>query len=167
MRKLIQLAVFASLIISGAAHAELKIAVLDVQMALMESDAAKKYEAQDEKKFGAQFEKIKTLESDTIKLQQRLQKDGEKMQQAEYERLELDYKQKVREVQIKSQEFNEARAKAEQEFLQSIKPKLDKAIEEVLKSGNYDLVIDRAAAVDVSPKLDITLRVVERLNQMR
>jgi outer membrane protein len=70
-------------------------------------------------------------------------------------------------VQIKSQEFNEARAKTEQDFLQGIKPKLDKAIEEVLKSGNYDLVIDRAAVVDVSPKLDITLRVVERLNQMR
>lgn len=167
MRKLIQLALVAGLFVTGAAHAELKVAVLDVQMALMESDAAKRYESQDEKNFGSRFEKIKKLETDTLKLQERLQKDGEKMQRAEFERLELEYKQKVRDIQTQSQEFNEARAKAEQDFLRDIKPKLDKAVEEVVKAGNYDLVLDRAAVVDVSPRLDITLRVVERLNQMR
>lgn len=167
MRKLLQVAVLASLMVGGTAFAEQKIAVLDMQMALMESNAAKQYEAQDEKKFGARFEKIKALEAEALKLQQRLQKDGEKMKQAEFERLELDYNQQVREIQTQSQEFNDARAQAEQAFLQEVKPKLDSAIEEVLKAGNYDLVIDRAAVIDVSPKLDITLRVVERLNQMR
>ena len=155
------------LLVTGAAHAELKVAVLDIQMALMESDAAKRYESQDEKTFGPRFEKIRKLETDTLKLQERLQKDGDKMQRAEFERLELEYKQKVRDIQMQSQQFNEDRAKAEQEFLQGVKPKLDKAVEEVVKAGGYDLVLDRAAVVDASPRLDITLRVVERLNQMR
>lgn len=94
-------------------------------------------------------------------------KDGEKMQQAEYERLELELKQKARDFQVQSQDLNEAKAMADNEVLQILKPKLDKAVEEVLKAGNYDLVIDRGAVVDVKPQLDITLRVIERMNQMR
>ncbi len=52
-------------------------------------------------------------------------------------------------------------------MLQKLKPKLDKAVEEILKSGNYDIVFERGAVVDVKPQFDITLRVIERMNQLR
>ena len=167
MRKLVQIAVFSTLAVTGAAWADVKIAVLDYQMALLDSDAAKKYAVDSEKKFAPQLNKLKALETDAKRLQDRLMKDGEKMQQAEYERLELELKQKARDFQIQSQDLNEAKATADNEVLQTLKPKLDKAVEEVLKAGNYDLVIDRNAVVDVKPQLDITLRVIERMNQMR
>lgn len=167
MRKLIQIAVLSTMAATGAAWADIKIAVLDYQMALLDSDAAKKYAVDSEKKFAPQLNKLKALESDAKRLQDRLMKDGEKMQQAEYERLELELKQKARDFQVQSQDLNEAKAKADNEVLQTLKPKLDKAVEEVLKAGNYDLVIDRGAVVDVKPQLDITLRVIERMNQMR
>lgn len=167
MRKLIQIAVLSTMAATGAAWADIKIAVLDYQMALLDSDAAKKYAVDSEKKFAPQLKKLKALESDAKRLQDRLMKDGEKMQQAEYERLELELKQKARDFQVQSQDLNEAKAMADNEVLQILKPKLDKAVEEVLKAGNYDLVIDRGAVVDVKPQLDITLRVIERMNQMR
>lgn len=167
MRKLIQIAVLSTMAATGAAWADIKIAVLDYQMALLDSDAAKKYAVDSEKKFAPQLNKLKALESDAKRLQDRLMKDGEKMQQAEYERLELELKQKARDFQVQSQDLNEAKAMADNEVLQILKPKLDKAVEEVLKAGNYDLVIDRGAVVDVKPQLDITLRVIERMNQMR
>ncbi len=167
MRKLIQIAVLSTMAVTGAAWADIKIAVLDYQMALLDSDAAKKYAVDSEKKFAPQLNKLKALESDAKRLQDRLMKDGEKMQQAEYERLELELKQKARDFQVQSQDLNEAKAMADNEVLQILKPKLDKAVEEVLKAGNYDLVIDRGAVVDVKPQLDITLRVIERMNQMR
>ena len=167
MRKLIQAALFSSLVITGTAWAEVKIAVLDYQMALLDSDAAKKYAVDSEKKFAPQLNKLKALEADAKRLQDRLMKGGDKMAQAEYERLELELKQKARDFQIQSQELNEAKGTADNEILQTLKPKLDKAVEEVLKAGKYDLVIDRNAVVDVKPQLDITLRVIERMNQMR
>ena len=167
MRKLIQIAVFSTLAVAGTAWADVKIAVLDYQMALLDSDAAKKYAVDSEKKFAPQLNKLKALETDAKRLQDRLMKDGEKMKQAEYERLELELKQKARDFQVQSQDLNEAKAMADNEVLQTLKPKLDKAVEEVLKAGNYDLVIDRNAVVDVKPQLDITLRVIERMNQMR
>lgn len=167
MRKLVQIAVLSTLAVAGAAWADVKIAVLDYQMALLDSDAAKKYAVDSEKKFAPQLNKLKALETDAKRLQDRLMKDGEKMKQAEYERLELELKQKARDFQVQSQDLNEAKAMADNEVLQTLKPKLDKAVEDVLKAGNYDLVIDRNAVVDVKPQLDITLRVIERMNQMR
>lgn len=167
MRKLTRLLMAATVLVVTPAFAETKIAVLNYQMALLESDAAKRYAVESEKKFGPKLNDLKKLESDAKRIQDRLVKDGGKMQQAERERLELEFKQKARDFQFQSGELNEAKAAADQETLQKLKPKLDKAVEEIIKKGGYDLVIDRAAVVDVKPQLDITRQVIERMNQSR
>ena len=167
MRKLTQLVLLATALISGPVFADMKIAVLNYQMALLESDAAKKYAVDAEKKFGPQLTKLKNLETDAKRIQDRLMKDGERMQQAELERLELEFKQKARDFQSQSNDLNEAKASADREMLDKLKPKLDKAVEDVLKGGNYDIVLERGSVVDVKPQLDITLRVIERMNQSR
>lgn len=167
MRKLTQLVVVSLALMAVPAFAQMKIAVLDYQMALLESNAAKKYAVDAEKKFGPQLNQLKKLEQDAKKIQDRLVKEGDKMKQADAERLELDFKQKARDFQIKSQQLNEAKAVADRDMLQVLKPQLDKAVETILKAGNYDLVIDSAAVVDVKPQYDITLRVIEKMNQSR
>ena len=167
MRKLTQAALFAAAMASMPAFAEMNIAVLNYQMALLESDAAKKYAVDAEKKFGPQLNRLKTLESDAKRIQERLMKDGEKMQTSERERLELEFKQKARDFQFQSKELNEAKAIADRDMLQQLKPKLDKAVEEVIKRGNYDLVLERGAVVEVKPQFDITKQVIERMNQLR
>ena len=148
MRKLTQLVLLTAALISGPVFAEMKIAVLNYQMALLESDAAKKYAVDAEKKFGPQLSKLKKLESDA-------------------KRLELEFKQKARDFQAQSKDLNDDKAIADRDMLEKLKPKLDKAVEDVLKSGNYDIVLERGAVVDVKPQYDITLRVIERMNQLR
>ncbi|UCJ16603.1 OmpH family outer membrane protein [Pseudomonas sp. MM211] len=167
MRKLTQLVLLSAALLATPAFAEMKVAVLNYQMALLESDAAKRYAVDAEKKFGPQLNKLKTLESDAQRIQDRVVKDGEKMQTAERERLELDFKQKARDFQFQSKELNEAKAVADREMLKKLKPNLDKAVEEVIKAGNFDLVLERGAVIDVKPQFDITRQVIERMNQMR
>ena len=167
MRKLTQLVLLASALVAAPAFAEMKIAVLNYQMALLESDAAKRYAVDAEKKYGPDLNKLKTLESDAKRLQDRLTKEGDKLSTAERERLELELRQKARDFQAQSRELNEAKARGDQETLQQLKPKLDQAVADVLKKGNYDLVLDRAAVIDVKPQLDITRQVIERMNQLR
>lgn len=167
MRKLTQVVLFVAALASMPAFAEMKVAVLNYQMALLESDAAKKYAVDAEKKFGPQLDRLKTLESDAKRIQDRLMKEGEKLQTSERERLELEFKQKARDFQFQSKELNEAKAIADRDMLKQLKPKLDKAVEEVIKSGNYDLVLERGAVVDVKPQFDITKQVIERMNKLR
>jgi outer membrane protein len=167
VRKLTQLVLVAATLMAAPAFAEMKIAVMNYQMALLESDAAKKYAVDAEKKFGPQLSKLKQLESDAKRIQDRLVKDSEKMQQAERERLELEFKQKARDFQFQSKELNEAKAISDRDMLKQLKPKLDKAVEEVIKQGNYDLVLERGAVVDVKPQYEITRQVIQRMNSQR
>ena len=117
MRKLTQLVLLSVALLATPAFAQMKVAVLNYQMALLESDAAKRYAVDAEKKFGPQLNKLKTLESDAKRIQDRLVKDGDKMQTAERERLELEFKQKARDFQFQSKELNEAKAIADREML--------------------------------------------------
>lgn len=167
MRKLTQWVLLSAALLATPAFAEMKIAVLNYQMALLESDAAKKYAVDAEKKFGPQLNKLKTLESDAKRIQDRLVKEGERMQTAERERLELEFKQKARDFQFQSKELNEAKAVADREMLKQLKPKLDQAVEEVIKKGSYDLVLEQGSVVEVKPQYDITRQVIERMNQLR
>lgn len=167
MRKLTQWFLFSAVLLAGPAFAEMKIAVLNYEMALLESDAAKRYAVDSEKKFGPQLSKLKTLEDEAKRIQDRLMAGGKKLSDAERERLELEFKQKARDFQFKSKELNEAKAAADRDMLKQLKPKLDKAVGEVINKGGYDLVIERGAVVDVKPKYDITRGVIERMNQMR
>jgi outer membrane protein len=167
VRKLTQLVLLSAVMLATPAFAEMKVAVLNYQMALLESDAAKRYAVDAEKKFGPQLNKLKTLESDAKGIQDRLVKDGDKMQTAERERLELEFKQKARDFQFQSKELNESKAVADREMLKKLKPNLDTAVEEVIKSGNFDLVLERGAVIDVKPQFDITRQVIERMNQLR
>ena len=89
------------------------------------------------------------------------------MQTAERERLELEFKQKARDFQFQSKELNESKAVADREMLKKLKPNLDKAVEETIKSGNFDLVLERGAVIDVKPQFDITRQVIERMNKLR
>lgn len=165
MRKLTQLVLFSVALVAMPAFAEMKIAVLNYQMALLESNAAKKYSVDAEKKFGPQLTRLKKLETDAKTIQDKLVKSGAKMGQAERERLELEFKQKARDFQFQSKELNEAKAIADREMLKNLKPKLDKAVEQVLKSGSYDLVLERGSVVDVKPQYDITSKVIEIMNK--
>lgn len=168
MRKYVCIAVMSVMALASLpVAAQTKIAVLDYQMALLESDAAKRYSVDAEKKFGSQLQRLKNLESEAKRLQERMQRDGEKLGQSELEKIELEFRQKAREFQVQSKELNDAKAQSDREMLEQLKPKLDKAVETVLQAGDYDLVIDRSAVIDVKPTLDITRQVIERLNSAR
>lgn len=167
MRKLTRLVLFTAALVATPVFADTKIAVVNYQMALLESDVAKRYIADADKKFGPQLKKLQALEADAKRLQDRLRNDREKMQQAERERLELEFRQKARDLQLQSKELNEAKAVADRDMLKQLNPKLDKALQEVIQKGGYDVVLERSAVVDVRPQHDITRQVIERVNQLR
>jgi len=167
VRKSLCIAAMSVMALASLPVAAQSIAVLDYQMALLESDAAKRYSVDAEKKFGSQLQRLQNLEAEAKRLQERMQRDGDKLGQTELERLELEFRQKAREFETQSRQLNQEKAQADREMLEQLKPKLDQAVETVIQAGNYDLVIDRSAVVDVKPNLDITRQVIERLNSMR
>ncbi len=167
MRKLTQFVLITAALMASPAFADMKIAVLNYQMALLESDAAKQYAVDAEKKFGPQLSKLRALESDAKALQDKLVNGGSKLSKAARDKAADDFKQKARDFQFQSKELNEAKASADREMLKKLKPKLDQAVEETIKKGGYDLVTERGAVVDVNPQYDTSRHASERRNQLR
>ncbi len=121
MRKFTQFVLITAAIMAApSAFAEMKIAVLNYQMALLESDAAKQYAVDAEKKFGPQLNKLKNLERDAKALQDKLVSNGSKMSQGDREKAELDFKQKARDFQFQSKELNESKAAADRDMLKKL-----------------------------------------------
>ena len=167
MRKFTQLALLATVLVATPAFATVKIAVLSYQMALLESDEAKRYAIDSEKRFGPQLTKIKTLEKSAKSIQDRLVSGGDKVQQGERERLELEFKQKARDYQFQSKKLNEDKDISDRKILKKLKPKLDRSVGAVIRKGSFDIVFDRSAVVNFKPQYDITRQVIELMNQLK
>ena len=56
---------------------------------------------------------------------------------------------------------------AQQDLLNRLLPSMQAVLEDLRKSGNFDMIIDRRGVVYVDPDLDLTKRVSDRLNAIK
>ncbi len=166
MRKLVQIAFLGlALGLSATAQAEMKIAVVNYQMALVESDAAKSYAKKSEARFGAQVDELKKLEDEGKRLQAKFARDGAAMSESEKKALQLELQRTAQDFEYKSKQLQSEKAQSDRIEIDTLRPKLDKAIQSVVKAGGYDLVLERGAVIFASPQTDITTKVIQTLNQ--
>ena len=78
------------LLAAGSAAAELKVAVLDTQRALVESEEAKELLAQAAEELQAEEASVKTLGESIMAIQEKLQTDGEVMSPTEQRKLQKE-----------------------------------------------------------------------------
>lgn len=153
-------------LLSTTAWAEVKIAVVDVQKAILSSEQARGYMEQIQKEFKDDEDEIRNLQTDAAALLERLQKDGEVMSDIEKRKLQ-------RQIEDKNDYFVFLRKKLQkqiddrqQELFAGIDQKVQKAIEELVLSDDFDIIIPRHAALYVADLYDITRKVTEKLNTM-
>lgn len=164
------IAMTVALVFSGAAMAEGKIAVLDMQRAVLATDKAqaelKKLQANSE--FSKMIAKDETLVSELQAMQKKAGDKGmtwsdekkiEHNKQAEYKQAELKLvRQKVQKEQdIVLRKISVSMGRSAQA-----------AANDVIKSGGYGLVLNKAQVVIFSDtSFDITSKVTDKLNKMK
>ncbi len=160
-------ALLALVLVAGTAAAELKVAVLDTQRALAESEEAKALIERINRELKNEQEEVQTLGESIRKLNEKLGKDGEVMSaaekrkaQKEIEDKQIDYQFLVNKLQ---KEVNDRR----NELLQQMVPKVDAVLKDLIASEGYDLILERANLRYASAEHDITRRVTEKLNAKR
>ena len=82
---------------SPMAFAEVKLAVVDVQRAILSSEEAKRLLAQIQQEFQTDEDQIKTIQRDAAALLERAQKDAEVMSEAEKRRIQAEIESKNKE----------------------------------------------------------------------
>ncbi|AMO56151.1 hypothetical protein GZ77_04900 [Endozoicomonas montiporae] len=147
--------------------AEMKIAVIDSEMAVLESDASKRYAKESEKKFAPRIKLIQSLQEELQKMEADLERNAPTLSQTQVEAKQLEMRRKYEDLQMQDRQLRMDKNQADQQELSQLRPKLEKAIEEVSKELKYDMVIERGAVRYVKPDYDITRQVIERLNKMK
>lgn len=164
------LIVAASLILAtGGAFAQseggLKIAVLDMATALLNSEVARGVEQELQTETSDDQNKLRNLATQGQQLQERLQKDGEVMSEAEQRRVVGEIQEIQNQYQFLLQKIQTLSQERRQQFQQTYAPNLVQAISEVVEEEDFDIVVRAEAALYFDNSFDITARVTEKLNQ--
>lgn len=169
MKKLFKIVLAtAALCTAMAATAEGKIAVLNAQQAVMNTELAQKRlkELQNESGFAENRKELEALGKSYQDTVAQLQKDAAVMsseqKQAEAKKLQ-EKRADIEHVQRKLQA-------AEQELVQSIaqelSPKLQQAVTEIITAEGIGLLLNQQAAIHVDSSFSITAKVTDKLNKM-
>jgi outer membrane protein len=150
--------------ISMSAQAE-KIAVLGVQQALMASAAAVEFRSSVKSEFAKEEKNLLDLEKQVKAARDKAAKNKDLASPDELKKMKIQFQKVFSEYQRAAQALQQRRMQKEQEFIQEMKPRLDKVIRSLIEKEGYDVVLAKQATLFAKKELDITPRVVELLNK--
>lgn len=149
------------------AFAEVKMAVVNVQKAVLDSEGAQVIIKQIQKELKSDEDRIRELEKVYAGMVERLTKDSEVMSDAEKRKLQQEIEIKQKDYAYESQKYQRSFEIRQQELFKGIDKKVQKAIEDLVKSDDYDLILHRQQVVYTADIYDITRKVTEKLNGMK
>lgn len=145
-----------------ATAAELKIAYVSVDRVLASANLSKSAESRLKAEFDKQNKEIQDLGAKLKAGTDKLEKDAPVLSEADRLKRQRELTELNREFQRRRQEFTEDLNMRRSQELSSIVEKANKVIKQIAESEKYDLILQEA--VHVSPKIDITDKVVQALN---
>ena len=156
----------ASLPLSYASAVEpLKIGYVNTQRLFRDAPAAVRAAKKIAQEFSKRDQDLQRLAKQVQGLQESLEKNGLTMNEPERRAKEKDLGEMSREFQRKQREFREDLNLRQNEENAAIIEKANKAIKQLAESEKYDLIVQDV--VWVSPKLDITDKVVKALSDAK
>jgi outer membrane protein len=167
MKIIKSLLVVSLLVMSSIASAQLKVGLIDMRAALFSSDAAKAFTEKMVSKYKQQDLEVRAVGEDGQKLELRLKNDAAIMSDNERNKMASDLEAKIQEYKYLKGKLDKILAEKRQEFLGDSKPRLDQAINELVKEEKLDLLMPREAALFAKQEMDYTEKVIKKLNKQK
>jgi outer membrane protein len=146
------------------AHAELKIAVVNVPQLLEEAPQAKTALQALTDEFASRQREIVAQQKDLKTKEEKLTRDGAVMAENERRNAEKDLRDGQRELQRKQNEYVEDLQQRRQEELGKLQRSLLQEVQAFARTGTYDLVVGEGVLYR-SDAIDITAQVLSALQQ--
>jgi outer membrane protein len=166
MFKVLCLVAVAGISTAALAAGKDKVAVFDVQEAILSTSMAKA----DMKAFESRADIAKMikdaekLKKDIIDLRDEASQDSSKWsaEKADSQKKAVEFKQADFELIVRK--LNSERQAAGKKLIDEIAPRLESIVKSIIEAEGIGLLIDKKAAIHVDPSLDITAKVTEKLN---
>ena len=152
---------------AAGAGAEIKIAVLDFQRAVGESEDAKQQLGAIREELQKEEDSLNELVEEIQSLREKLQNDAEILGDNERRTINKDIENKQVDYQFGAQKLQKELQDRQQELMRNMAPKLDAVLKDLIEIEGYDVVMTRQSLLYVNTKHDITRKVTEKLNEKR
>lgn len=147
-----------------AANTPTRIAVLDREAALLGTNAAQAAQEKLAADMKPQRDKLEQLRRDIKGMEEKFVKEAAAMSERDKKALREQADQKANEFNSLITQVQKRTQDAQQDLLNRLLPSMQAVLEDMRKAGNFDIIMDRRGVIYVDPDLDLTKRVVERLN---
>jgi len=161
IKPLIVASLMSALFVAGEAAAELKVGYVNTQRIFRDAPAAQKAGKKLEGEFAKRDQDLQRMSKQLQGLQENLEKNSVTMAETERRAKEKEFAELSREFQRRQREFREDLNLRQNEENAAVIEKANKAIKQIAEAEKFDLVLQDV--VWVSPKLDITERVIKAL----
>lgn len=162
MSKLV-LTLFAGLAALGIANAQIKVAVINSQKAILETDEIKKAQVELTAKYKPRQDQLEKLQKDLQDIQNQLQSG--KLNQLGEQELNAQGQRKQRELQRLQQDLQEDADRDRNDILQRAGTRMQEVVRKLADEKGLDLVVDSANTLFFKANLDLTADAVTSYNK--
>jgi outer membrane protein len=148
----------------ATASAQMKMAVVDVQRAVMQSEDGLRAQATLKKVFDSRQQELNKRQTDLQKQKEEIDKQKTVLSQAALQKKADDWQKEKVELQQTFVEYNKELEKKQKELTDPIFERVLGAIKRIAGTEGYDLIVDRATVAFARGDLDLTDRVIQISN---
>ncbi len=175
LRSLLAVCVASSVALAGtdalaqaaAAHppaAAVKVAVIDVQRAVMQTEDGLRAQATLKKVFDSRQQELNRKQQDLAKQKDEIDKQAKVMSKEAYTKRAEEWQKQMMELQAIFVEYNKELEKKQKEMTDPIVEKVLGIVKRLATTEGFDLVVDRATVAFVRGDLDLTDRCIQLYN---
>jgi outer membrane protein len=146
-----------------SAHAEMKIGFVNGQRVINESPQAVRAKKKLEKEFEKRDQDLQKMAKQLQAMQESLEKNGVTMSETDRHAKEREFGDLNRDFQRRQREFREDLNLRQNEEMSAIYDRVNKVIKQIAEAEKFDLILQEA--VYVSPRIDITEKVIKALSE--
>jgi outer membrane protein len=165
LRLTLSLAAFSILLLTAPlAAAQMKIAVVDMQRAVMETEDGLRAQATLKKLFDRRQQELDARQDELKRSRDDIEKQAKVLSKEALERRMAEWQQSMAELQNVFMEFNKELQKEQNKMTQPILNRVVSVLRQLAAQDGYDAILERNAVPYVRTDLDITDRVIQRYN---
>jgi outer membrane protein len=148
--------------------AQQKIAVVDLQEAILQTDIAQKRleEIRNQDDFKADKVEFERLKKELDELVKKFQKDAAVMSQEQQAAARQKLSSKQADLEHVVGKVQQTEQVAAQALLQELGPKVQEVLREIITTEGIGLLLQRGAVIHADASYSITTKVTDKLNQM-
>ena len=148
---------------AATASAQLKVAVVNVQQAMLDSDELKKASADLEKKYKPKSDELNKLQSDLQSIQQQI--NSGKLNAQAVADLQTQGQRKQRDAQRISDDLQADFDRDRQDILSQAAKRMQEVVKKLAEEKGYDVVVDVSQTLYFKPSLDLTADALAAYNK--